>query len=218
MNLAPLLDELPAERRLALAYAPAAFRTDNLAVFLLDLRLSRLVAQRREPLLTQVRLAWWRDRLSEEPSGFHQDEPLLSLLEDWGPLRTRLTVLVDGWEALLIDPPITDPAIDLFAQGRGQAFAALAERCGAPDFAREAHRAASNWALADLAANSSDPVEADHVHSIAAAADWQRPRLPRALRPLAVLHGLASRRRNKDGETRTVADFFVAMRLGIFGR
>lgn len=120
MDLSPLLEELPAERRLALAYAPAAFRADSLAVFLLDLRLSRLVSQGREPLLTQVRLAWWRDRLSEDPTGFHHDEPLLRLLEGWGPLRTRLTALVDGWEAILIDPPITDQAIDLFAQGRGR--------------------------------------------------------------------------------------------------
>lgn len=218
MDLAHLLDELPAERRLALAYAPAAFRADNLAVFLLDLRLSRLVTQRREPLLTQVRLAWWRDRLAEEPTGFHHDEPLLSLLEDWGPHRARLTALVDGWEALLVDHPIPDAAIDLFARGRAQAFAALAERCGASACAAEARRAAANWALSDLAARSSDPSEAAYVQRIAAAADWQRPKLPRALRPLVVLHGLASRRLGKDQEAGTIADLFAAMRLGILGR
>lgn len=218
MDLAPLLDELPAERRLALAYAPVAFRADNLAVFLLDLRLSRLVAQRREPLLTQVRLAWWRDRLSEEPTGFHHDEPLLRLLEHWGPTRARLIALVDGWEALLTDPPIAEPAIDLFAQGRGQAFAALAERCGQADYALEALRTGSNWALADLAERSSDPAEARHVQSIAVAADWQRPRLPRALRPLVILHGLASRRMGQNRPAAPITDFFAAMRLGIFGR
>lgn len=218
MDLAPLLHELPAERRLALAYAPAAFRADNLAVFLLDLRLSRLVAQRREPLLTQVRLAWWRDRLSEEPTGFHHEEPLLRLLENWGSTRARLIALVDGWEALLTEPPITELSIDLFAQGRGQAFAALAERCGQADYALEALRTASNWALADLAERSSDPAEARHVQSIAVAADWQRPRLPRALRPLVILYGLASRRMGQNRPAAPITDFFAAMRLGIFGR
>lgn len=218
MDLSPLLEELPADRRLALAYAPAAFRGDNLAVFLLDLRLSRLVAQRREPLLTQVRLAWWRDRLSEEPTGFHHDEPLLRLLEGWGAHRTRLTALVDGWEALLVDPPITDAAIDLFARGRAQAFAALAERCGAPAYAPEARRVAANWALSDLAARSSDPSEAAHVQGIIAEADWRRPQLPRALRPLVVLHGLASRRQGKGQQNATITDLLAAMRLGILGR
>lgn len=218
MDLSPLLEELPAERRLALAYAPAAFRADSLAVFLLDLRLSRLVAQRREPLLTQVRLAWWRDRLSEEPTGFHHDEPLLRLLEDWGQTRAQLTALVDGWEALLTDPPITAQAIHLFAQGRGQAFAALAERCGQARYGQEALRTGSNWALADLAVRISDPAEARHVQSIAAAADWQRPRLPRVLRPLVVLHGLASRRMGQDRPAAPITDFIAAMRLGILGR
>lgn len=218
MDIASLLDELPAERRLALAYAPTAFRANNLVVILLDLRLSRLVAQRREPLLTQMRLAWWRDRLNEEPTGFHHDEPLLDLLKGWGPTRARLTALVDGWEALLVDPPITDGAIDLFAKGRGQAFAALAERCGVQGFADEARRAASNWALADLAARSADPTEAAQVQRTAAAADWKTPKLPRALRPLAVLHGLAARKQGKGPLVANISDGFAAMRLGILGR
>lgn len=218
MDLAPLFDELPAERRLALAYAPVNFRADTLAVFLLDLRLSRLVGQRREPLLTQMRLAWWRDRLLEEPSGFHHDEPLLRLLESWGPLRKQLIGLVDGWEALLVDPPIPDGAVRLFAEGRGQAFAALAERGGSGAYAPEAHRAAANWALADLAAKSSDPKEAARVQSLAAGANWQRPKLPRVLRPLAVLHGLASKKRGNGPLVANVSDALVAMRLGIFGR
>ena len=101
MELSPLLDELPADRRLALAYAPGIARADSLAVFLLDQRLSRLVSQQREPLLTQMRLAWWRDRLGEEVSGFHHDEPVLALLAGWGEHRQKLIGLVDGWEALL---------------------------------------------------------------------------------------------------------------------
>jgi len=217
MELAELLDQLPAERRLALAYAPAAFRADTLAVFLLDLRLARLVAQQREPLLTQLRLAWWRDRLTEEPTGFHHDEPLLKLLEDWGPHRAGLRALVDGWEALLVDPPVTDDAIALFANGRGLAFAALAERCGALTYAPEARRAAANWALADLAVRTSDASEAERVQRAAASADWRRAQLPRVLRPLAVLYGLARRKRGKARLLARTSDGFAAIRLGIFG-
>lgn len=218
MELAPLLDELPADRRLALAYASAAVRRDILAVLLLDLRLSRLIAQGREPLLTQMRLAWWRDRLREDASGFHHDEPVLALLSDWGQGKSQLTGLVDGWEALLTDPPINDGAIITFADGRGSAFAALARQLGTNGLAEEAHRAGFNWALADLASRTSDAEEVAQVQRLAAARDWARPGLPASLRPLTVLHGLAARKRGNGALLEGIADGLAAIRLGLLGR
>lgn len=218
MEFSSLLDELPADRRLALAYAPAAVRADTLAVFLLDLRLSRLIAQGREPLLTQMRLAWWRDRLREEAAGFHHDEPVLGLLAGWADNKTRLADLVDGWEALLTEPPISDGAIATFAYGRGQAFAALAEQFGNQLSTAEAHRAGYNWALADLATRTSDPEEVAQVQALAAARDWKRAVLPSSLRPLTVLHGLAARKRGNGPLLEGIGDGLIAMRLGMFGR
>lgn len=218
MEFADLLDELPADRRLALAYAPAAVRADTLAVLLLDLRLSRLIAQRREPLLTQMRLAWWRDRLKEGASGFHHDEPVLALLAGWGDVKAELAALVDGWEALLTEPPISDGAIAAFADGRAKAFAALAERFEKQSDAAEAHRAGYNWALADLATRTSDPEEVAQVRSLAADRDWRRANLSSRLRPLAVLHGLAARKRGHGELLASMSDGLAAMRLGLFGR
>lgn len=217
MELSSLLDELPADRRLALAYAPAAARADTLAVLLLDLRLSRLIIQGREPLLTQMRLAWWRDRLREEAGGFHHDEPVLALLADWPGSKVGLVALVDGWEALLADPPISDGVIAAFADGRGHAFASLAERVGAHSEAAEAHRAGYNWALADLAARTADAEEVAQVQALAAARDWVRPRLSAKLRPLAVLHGLAARKRGTGALLSGPRDGLAAMRLGLLG-
>ena len=218
MNLASLMDELPLDRRLALAYAPAAVRADHLAVFLLDLRLSRLVAQQREPMLTQMRLAWWRDRLREEASGFHHDEPVLALLAGWGAQRADLVALVDGWEALLADPPLPDFAVRNFAQGRAQAFSALAIRAALPQQGEEAARAGFNWALADLAAHLSDPEELAQVRAIATERDWRRPRLEKRLRPLAVLHGLAARQKGAGPLLGSIRAGLAAMRLGLLGR
>lgn len=218
MELAPLLDELPAERRLALAYAPSPVRADTLAVFLLDLRLSRLVAQRREPLLTQMRLAWWRDRLHEEAAGFHHDEPVLALLAQWGKAKAGLSTLVDGWEVLLNDPPLSDSAIVAFADGRARAFALLASQIGAGNSAAEAQRTMYNWALADLAVRTSDPDEVVRVRALAMSCDWRRATLPSALRPLAVLHGLAARKRGSGALLDGFSDGLAAMRLGLLGR
>ncbi len=218
MDITSLLDELPADRRLALAYCAAAARADTLAVFLLDLRLSRLIAQKREPLLSQMRLAWWRDRLREEADGFHHDEPVLALLAQWGPAKAGLAALVDGWEVLLNEPPLSDSAIVAFAEGRARAFSLLAEQIGGGDWAGEAHRAGFNWALADLAMHTCDPVEVDQVQTLVAACDWRQPLLPAGLRPLAVLHGLAARKRGSGPLLESISDGLAAMRLGLFGR
>lgn len=218
MDLAPLLDELPADRRLALAYAPAAARRDTLALLLLDQRLSRLVAPGREPLLAQVRLAWWRDRLGEPSGGFHHDEPVLALLAGWGEQRATLARLVDGWEALLDEEPLGDPAIASFAAGRGAGFAALATQLGHAGAADRAAAAAEAWALVDLALHSSDSTEAERVRLLAQQRDWASPALPRALRPLTVLHGLAARSRGERGLLERWGDVAAAVRLGLFGR
>jgi len=218
MEPAALLDELPPDRRLALAYAPAATRADCLAVFSLDLRLSRLLAQQREPMLTQMRLAWWRDRLSEEATGFHHDEPVLALLAPWGAQRAQLTALVDSWEALLAEPPLADFAVRNFAQGRAAAFTALAERAGAAGQAEEAARAGFNWALADLAAHISDPEELAVVKALIQTRDWSRPRIGKHLRPLALLHGLAARQRGNGALLGGIRDGLAAIRLGLLGR
>jgi len=218
MNYASLMDELPLDRRLALAYAPAAMRVDHLAVFLLDLRLSRLVAQQREPMLTQMRLAWWRDRLREEASGFHHDEPVLAMLAGWGAQRADLIALVDGWEALLADPPLPDFAVCNFAQGRAQAFSALAIRAALPQQREEAARAVFDWALADLAAHLSDPDELGQVRAIAGERDWRPARLEKRLRPLTVLHGLAARQKGAGPLLVGIRDGLAAIRLGLLGR
>jgi phytoene synthase len=164
------------------------------------------VREAREPMLAQIRLAWWRERLAEPAERRPAGEPLLALLGDrakaFGPL-------VDGWEALLGDAPLPRAALADFADGRAQALGGLAEVLGS---AREASETAGRcWALADLAGRLSDPEERAQVAALRAEAP-AFPSLPRAMRPLVVLDGLASRNRN--GPT----TLLTAMRLGIFGR
>lgn len=216
MDLADLIAELPIERRLALSYAPKAAREPTAALFVLDGRLARIVSQGREPMLTQMKLAWWRDWLKEPPGSSDRGDPLLKLFADWGDARQRLVALVDGWEALLSEPPLSDVAIESFAFGRVEACAALASQLGHQP--REAGRAGRNWALAELAGRIDNDDEATSVRSLAAEADWSRPKLARSMRPLAVLHGLASRRRGHAQLLAGPSDFFFALRLGLFGR
>lgn len=210
-----LLDELPAPQRLALSYAPAAARPATLALLALDARLGSALRRRAEPVFVQMRLAWWRDVLAAEPASWPGGDEVLGLLRAWRE-PAGLRSLVDGWEALLGDR-LDAPTIDAFARGRGEAFAQLARELGAP--ASPAAACARLWALGDLAANLSEPDErAAAIEATDALPPC--PALPRTLRPLAVLSGLARRSLARGGAPLLAGagTVILAMRLGITGR
>jgi 15-cis-phytoene synthase len=104
------------------------------------------------------------------------------------------------------------------AEARARVWAALARLAGAAEQAGEVLHAGRNWALADLAIRLSNETEHESVLELADRQDWRPARLPRSLRPLALLHGLARRRRGRaellDGPLALAA----ALRLGMVGR
>ena len=56
------LETLPPEQRLAIAWSTAEARDRLTSMLAFDGRLARIVTRTREPMLGQMRLAWWRDR------------------------------------------------------------------------------------------------------------------------------------------------------------
>jgi 15-cis-phytoene synthase len=217
MEIAPFLDTLPTEQRLALAYAGSAQRLVLLGFFSLDSRLAGIVRSASEPLLGQVQLAWWRDQLALPPQLRPRGEPLLALLEAWRDEGSSLSGLVDGWELMLGDAPLSPTVLAGHAEARAQACAALARLAGAPEEADEASRAGRNWALADLATRLGNETERSAAFELADRQDWRPARLPRGLRPLTVLHGLARRRRGRAELLDGPLALGAALRLGLFG-
>ena len=211
----PLVEQLPAPQRLALSYAASSAREPTLGLLALDARLAGLLRKRGEPVLAQVRLAWWRDMLAAEPSRWPEGEPVLALLRGWRD-PAPLVALVNGWEALLSER-LESAAITEFASGRAEAFEQLGRELACdPGPAAAAGRL---WALGDLAAHLADPAERVSVVEMAADVPLHAE-LPRPLRPLAVLAGLARRSLARGGtpllDGRGAA--LVAIRLGITGR
>ncbi len=218
-----LTEELPIMLRLALSYAPASAREQTLALLALDTRLAAILRAAREPMLAQLRLTWWREQLKAEPSTWPQGDPLLAGLRSWGERREELVGLIDGWEGLTAPAPLPMEALSELAAARGEAFAALAEIVGASGDRDTARRLATNWALADLADHLSDPEEHSRAVALARDRDWRPAALSRRMRPLVVMHGLASRalRRHDaaDGVApKTMRTWLTALRLGLFGR
>ncbi|MEJ6009001.1 hypothetical protein [Novosphingobium aquae] len=212
---AVLIDGLSPLYRLALAYAPGPAKPAWLSFLSLDTRLAGLLRQARDPVLAQIRLAWWRERLEQAPCDRPRGEPLLARFADWPDGGSALSPLVDGWEALLGDPPLPLAALESFAQGRAAGISALAACMGladpAPDLAR-------SWAMADLACHLGDPRE--QALALKGLADCPAPAgLPRALRPLLVLQRVSTRAARKGGAAHltTPAALFTAMRAGLLG-
>ena len=175
----PLLDELPPPLRLAVTYAPRHARLAWAALLVLDRRLARVALAAGEPVLSQIRLAWWRDRFAEPASAWPTGEPLLAALHGWDGERAALGGLVDGWERL-VGVELDRTALPGCIEARVVALVALDRLTGgtAADAVAEVAR---RWASADLEARLGDKPTEETVHPL---------RLPRAMRPLIVLDGL----------------------------
>jgi phytoene synthase len=211
-----MIESLPPLQRLALAYAPAATREPWLALLALDARLAAIVRSSREPMLAQLRLAWWREQLGGSGGAAAVGDPLLEALQEWPGSKAVLAKLADGWEAMTGSAPLPASAFAALAESRGRAFAALADT----DSSRAALRMGRNWALADIAAHLSDPGERKAALALAREQNWRQERLPRGLRVLAVLHGLAARTVFRDNPVAvlTPGAAFAAIRIGLLGR
>jgi phytoene synthase len=171
-------------------------------------------------MLAQMRLAWWRETLARKPSARPAGDPLLELLARWQGEEAALVAIVEGWEHLLGAAPLGHDDFTRFVDGRAGAFAALARLQGAAAADRAAAAAGRRWALADLATHLGDGRERQVVLDLAGTLVQGRIALPRRLRWLAVLDGLARRSLARGGVPLLASrmDALVALRLGIAGR
>ncbi|MHA7818384.1 MAG: squalene/phytoene synthase family protein [Erythrobacter sp.] len=209
-------DNHTAEAQLALAYTPPEVR-DALRIFLeFDARLARIVAGTSEPILGQMRLAWWRDVLAEprdrRPGG---DAVLDGIGRHWEGREKALIALVDGWENMLAER-LDQKAADGFADGRSAGLAAIA---GESEERGVVAQSARRWALVDAAVHLPPGEERDLLLDLARAVP-QSGRLPRHARGIAVLGALATRALKRGGrplvEGRGAA--ITAIRAAIFRR
>ncbi len=208
-------ETLPMEQRLALSYSSKSASCAFLAVLGLDARLASVVRGAREPVLGQIRLAWWREQLGSRamPKG----EPLLALMHESGLDYDALIALVDGWEGLLGEDALSEDAVAGLAIGRSIAMGAAARILAGESAEQEARRAARGWALADIAARITEPLGKEAAIALAAREDWSRPRLAAELRPLLVLHGLGRRRPDGRPLLSGVGALPLVLRLGLIG-
>jgi 15-cis-phytoene synthase len=96
-------DGLSAPERLSLIYAPVQFREALAWLLTMDHRLGRILLNGKEPLIAQMRFAWWRENLSKPIADRPKGEPLLAALSaiSLEGLVPAATLLVDARELQL---------------------------------------------------------------------------------------------------------------------
>lgn len=190
---------LDAERQLALSYVPAARRAVLATLWRLDSTFGGLLAGGSQPMVTQIKLAWWREALEALDRAPPPAEPLLQAaartLLPAGLSSAALAEMAEGWEILLTAEAIGEEELAIYARQRGGLlFRCSAILLGRPSGA-EVERAGEGWALADLARRSGAAEEAEQA--IVAARlridGLFGRRWPAALRPLGMLAALAKR-------------------------
>ena len=167
--------------RLAVAYVPAIYRPAFTLLLQIDERLAGILKSAREPMIAQIKMAWWREAFGNAPHLRPKGEPLLQLLNDSNDVipPAALDALVSAWEMLLgqnsWDQQVTNGHADLRAEAIFQTYARWV---GSTQDVQPVGRA---WALADLRQafpeRVAQGVRPDHVS------------LPssRKLRPLSIL-------------------------------
>ena len=189
-----MTSDLDPDRVLALSYVPAARRAAVEALWRLDVALGLVLAGGREPMISRIKLAWWREALDRLDRERAPSEPVLQALATHalpgGLTGAQLSGMVDAWELLLSPEPLTADELQLYAQARGaRLFLHSARLLGGGE---PPAGGGERWALADLARHSANETDAEAALAAARAFPPER-RWPGKLRPLGMLAALAAR-------------------------
>ena len=189
---------------------PQARRAAMAALWGLAARLTRLLLDAREPLIGQIKLAWWRDMMvlvASDPASLPKGEPLLAELQTSWAGQGGLDALVDAAEAMLLAET-------------GEERRAASESFGGQLFrlAGGEETGGKRWGLLWGAGVEEGEAEARALLEKAkdAAAPPRRPFAGN--RALLMLDRWAGAIAARDGERHLRGEGMLLLRIGLFGR
>ena len=116
--------ELAPPARLAIAYAPSNVRSAFALLLQIDNRFAEILRNAREPMIAQIKMAWWREAFASPVEARPKGEPLLQALNEVGeyiPLNA-LEALAAAWEHLLGNERFSQELVDAHAELRAEAI------------------------------------------------------------------------------------------------
>lgn len=186
---------LDPDRTLALSYVPAERRPAVRTLWHLDAALGSVLSGGREPAISQIKLAWWREALERLDSAPAPAEPILqAIARDILPLGVsggEISALEGGWAILLTQTVLEEDELQSYASARGSVLFALTARLLGVEAEPVHLQAGEGWALSDLARHSGEPDAA--AAREAARGRFKVGKWPGALRPSGMLAILAER-------------------------
>lgn len=166
---------------LSVFYASAAFQSAFRLLLTFDNRLADTVINAKEPMIAQMKLAWWNDVISKSPDTRPKGEPMVQLLNsiNVGDMGVAMLQLVDSWGVLAASDDWTGQTLERFAELRSLAvFGSYAGWIGATELVSNHGKA---WAIEDLSSRAFiKPAQDDE----AAMTVW---RSDKKMRPLSIL-------------------------------
>lgn len=192
----------------AMVAVPRARRPAIAALWALAERLTKLLRDAREPLIGQIKLAWWRDMmamLASDPAALPKGEPLLAELQAAWAGEVGLGTLVNAAEEMLL---AQDEA------ARGEAAAGFGDAL----FALSGGGAGARWGLVWGATFQDGAAEARQLFSAARNRSAPSRASFGGSRALLMLDRWASAIAAHDGERRWRGEALLLFRIGLFGR
>jgi phytoene synthase len=190
---------------------PHARRAAVGALWALAGRLTRLLDEAREPLIGQIKLAWWRDMmalLATDPAALPKGEPLLAELQASWAGRGGLDALVDAAEAVLLAET---------ADARREAAGDFGERLFALSAAGAAGAGGRRWGLLWGAVRQTEAEAAETLFAAARDLPFSRAAFA-GERALLLLDRWAAMIAAVRGERRWRSEGLMLFRVGLLGR
>ena len=193
-----------------LVSVPHARRAALSALWGLAARLTKLLLDAREPLIGQIKLAWWRDMaglIASDPGALPKGEPLLAELQATWAGQSGLDALVDAAEAMLL-------------AGSADDRRAASESFGGHLFALSGGGEAGGkrWGLVWGAGVEESEAEARDLLDHAKALGAPSRRIFGGNRSLLMLDRWAGLIASHDGERHLRSEAMLLLRLGLFDR
>ena len=193
-----------------LVSVPHARRAAMAALWGLAARLTKLLIDAREPLIGQIKLAWWRDMtamLASDPGALPKGEPLLAELGATWAGQGGLDGLVDTAEAMLLAE--TDEERRSASESFGMRLFALSGGDAA---------GGRRWGLLWGAGVEEGEAEARGLLADARACESIACSIFTGNRALLMLDRWAAAIAQNNGERRWRSEGWLLFRIGLFGR
>lgn len=189
---------------------PRARRAALAVLWALAARLTKLLIEAREPLIGQIKLAWWRDMVAlveSDPDALPKGEPLLAdLRESWAG-QGGLDTLVDAVEAMLLAED--DGARRDASEAFGLALFVLSGGAGG---------AGRRWGLAWGASVQAEEANARHLFAVAARDPVPARAFFNGNRALLMLDRWSAAIARRGGDRRWRSEGLLLFRVGLIGR